>query len=79
MVQAHAFCEDEERIVLSFGIFWSVLVTMAAIFFCWGLKKRRSWRLNIFETTSYGQEREFPRCEIKTPTRIRQVRNVGIS
>ena len=31
-VRARAFCEDEERIVLSFGIFWSVLVTMAAIF-----------------------------------------------
>ena len=31
-VRARAFCEDEERIVLSFGIFWSVLVTMAANF-----------------------------------------------
>ena len=78
-VRARAFCEDEERIVLFFGIFWSVFVTMAAIFFCWGLKKRRSWRLNVFETTSYGQESEFSRCEIKTSTRIRQVGNVRIS
>ena len=31
-VRARAFCEDEERIVLSFGIFWSVFVTMAAFF-----------------------------------------------
>ena len=31
-VRARAFCEDEERIVLSFGIFWSVFVTMAVIF-----------------------------------------------
>ena len=31
-VRARAFCEDEERIVLSFGIFWSVFVTMTAIF-----------------------------------------------
>ena len=78
-VRARAVCGDEEKIVLSFGIFWSVLVTMAAIFFCWGLKKRRSWRLNDFETTSYGQESEFSRCEIQTPMRIRQVRNVRIS
>ena len=48
-------------------------------FFCWGLKKRRSWRLNVFETTSYGQESEFSRFEISTPTRIHQVRNVRIS
>ena len=31
-VRARAFCEEEERIVLSFGIFWSVFVTMPAIF-----------------------------------------------
>ena len=31
-VRARAFCEVEERIVLSFGIFWSVFVTMAVIF-----------------------------------------------
>ena len=31
-VRARAFCEVEEIIVLSFGIFWSVFVTMAVIF-----------------------------------------------
>ena len=49
------------------SVFWHLLVSFCddgGNFFCWGLKKRRSWRLNVFETTSYGQESEFSRCEI---------------
>ena len=61
------------------SVFWLLLLSSCddgGKFFCWGLKKRRSWRLNIFEITSYSQESEFPRCEISTPTWIRQVRNL---
>ena len=47
-VRARALCEDEERIVLSFGIFWSVFVTMASIFFLLGTQEKTFLKVERF-------------------------------